>query len=344
MLSARGLAQKKELLYQYNALLKMIPDLKTDIHLISNEELETLAEFVRQPLLCPQRTTDVCPRFRNQVAKLVAPTQATWSTRLLRTYARPRRTTGFRMASQSSRPYCPKPCEVGRTFTLRARSLRQTPYPTLRQTGRSRFRFEGIAASLTYADRFAEEVSEKTKCIVAEDFPSFLFDVRSFNDDDLPITDSLLRGDLFKMVRCYLRVPASLLLMERHNHSSTSPYGLELYLLQWSVAGLRRPRGNLPSAFTTGSRRSPHAASPTPLYWCVHRRPFATNAIVSEQLFLRRARSSQVMIGVMSTTFSITSSFSTTSSRCSPRRCPLGRRGPLIGGTSVSLSCSSLFD
>ena len=37
--------------------------------------------------------------------------------------------------------------------------------------------------------------------IVAEDFPSFLFDIRSFNDNALPVIDSLLRGDLFKMVR-----------------------------------------------------------------------------------------------------------------------------------------------
>ena len=105
------------------------------------------------------------------------------------------------MASQSSRPYCPKPYEVGRTFTPHARSPRRTPYPSLRQTGRSTVFFDGVSASLIYANRFSQEVFNKTMRIVAEDFPSFLFDIRSFNDNALPVIDSLLRGDLFKMVR-----------------------------------------------------------------------------------------------------------------------------------------------
>ncbi len=50
--SARELADKKELFYQYNTLLKTMPDLKTDVHLLTDAELETLADFVSVALAC----------------------------------------------------------------------------------------------------------------------------------------------------------------------------------------------------------------------------------------------------------------------------------------------------
>ena len=269
--SARDLARKRELFYQYNALLKIIPDLKTDIHLLNDDELETLSDFVKCSLLYSLLTTDLVLRFRNQAAKRMVPTQVTSSTRLLPTYRPLRRTTPCQMASHGSLPYCPKPCEVGQTFTPRARSPCQTSCPSWRKTGRSRFSFDDVPASLTYADRFSEEVSNKTIHIVAQDFPSFLFDIRLFNDDDFEVTDSLLRGKLFKMVCRFFCVPPSLSLMQPHHNSFTSPYGQELYLRRWIIAGLRRPRASLPLVFTTGSERSPHAVWHTPPYWCVYR-------------------------------------------------------------------------
>ncbi len=59
---------------------------------------------------------------------------------------------------------------------------------------------------LTFACRLCESILDKSLHIVAEDWPSFLFDVEMYETTDATLVDCLFRSPLFKMVRVCIGV------------------------------------------------------------------------------------------------------------------------------------------
>ncbi len=54
---------------------------------------------------------------------------------------------------------------------------------------------------LTFARSLCESILNKSLHVVAEDWPSFLFDVDMYKTTDATLLDCLFRSPLFKMVR-----------------------------------------------------------------------------------------------------------------------------------------------
>ncbi|RDX47559.1 hypothetical protein OH76DRAFT_1484681 [Lentinus brumalis] len=162
---ARELADKKELFYQYNALLKTMPDLKTDVHLLTDAELETLADFIQKGA-SKARGTDTS----HLVNRII---------------------TYMQIADRKPKKGVPKLPPI-LTKALRGYGNYHTARALLPPSAR-----ESLDSDW---ETLCESILDKRLHIVAEDWPSFLFDIDMYETTDATLLDCLFRSPLFKML------------------------------------------------------------------------------------------------------------------------------------------------
>ncbi|KAI0693619.1 hypothetical protein C8T65DRAFT_699193 [Cerioporus squamosus] len=164
---ARELAHKKELFYQYNALLDMIPGLKTDIHLMNDEEVELLAEYL-QKVSAKARGTD-----SSHIAGRII--------------------TYMHAATDMPRDDVPK---LPAILTKGLRGYAN------HHTARALIPPNFINSFDRHWERVCDMILKKEVRIPGDDWPSFLFDLDVYNDPRLEDSDleALLRSALFKMI------------------------------------------------------------------------------------------------------------------------------------------------
>ncbi|TFK81506.1 hypothetical protein K466DRAFT_591201 [Polyporus arcularius HHB13444] len=170
---ARDLARKKETFYQYNALLNTIPDLKTDIHILSDEDVEVLAAYIQRE----------CGKARN--------TDSSHLVDRILVYYR----AGLDIDS-AKMPAAIEKSRRGWTNFYTARAL--VPLNAL----------DTVTEDWK---KWCQLILNKKVHIVAEDWPSVLFDLDlSYHNDDAELLDGCLRGPTYAMaVKSLLTGPIS---------------------------------------------------------------------------------------------------------------------------------------
>ncbi|KAI0700507.1 hypothetical protein C8T65DRAFT_742033 [Cerioporus squamosus] len=158
-------ARKIELQYQYNALLKLIPNLKTDIALLDDDDIEVLAKYIK-----------------HQSGKARASDSAHLVDRVIQYIAVAR-------GDMDSEPY-PTAVDKSRRGFHEYVTARELVPPVLR---------EPFKYTEAWKDLCNEILGNKVH-VTAADYPTFLFDLQlSFENKDANILDGLMRGLLYLM-------------------------------------------------------------------------------------------------------------------------------------------------